>query len=386
VDEVDEVDRVDAVDIVNFLRSLKRAPIIFRIPSVPSVLSVLCVLSVACGGGSSAPEGESRAAPAGARTRQVVVFSPHGQEILDAFEAAFEAAHPDIDVVTRDMGTGDIFTQLRIDKAAPRVDVWWGGTTAFFNQAKTEGLLQPYRPTWAEAVAPAHRDPDDLWFAQFEHVAAVTFNRDIMTPDDAPATWDALLDERWRNRIVIREPMQSGTMKTIFAAQIWRLGGEARDPAPGYEYLKQLDSRTRAYLPNPTALFDRIAQSAAGYISLWNLTDIIFQAERNQYPFGYRIPEGPTPTWLDPIGIVAGAPHLEEAKLFYEFVTSKESGLRMARENFRILTRTDIADEEKPDWQRAIRFTPMEIDVDAFDRLQVEWMEHWRREIRDPDK
>ncbi|MCL5270523.1 MAG: extracellular solute-binding protein, partial [bacterium] len=283
------------------------------------------------------PESGPRKADDPALDRTVVVFTPHGQEMLDEYAGAFERTRPGVKVVGRFVPTGQILSQLRIDRDSPTVDVWWGGTTAFFAQAAADGLLQPYRPSWAAASPPGAHDAADLWYGQFLEVAAIMFNRNIYRPDQVPATWEGLLEPAWRDKIVIREPMDSGTMKTIFTGLIWARGGAARNPAAGYEFLRRLDVQTHAYLPNPQALYDRIARSHEGYISLWNVTDIIFQSRANGYPFGYRIPEGSFPVSVDPIALVAGAPHPAEARQFYEFVTSRENCLKMARGHYRIL-------------------------------------------------
>jgi iron(III) transport system substrate-binding protein len=320
------------------------------------------------------------------RSRRVVVFSPHGQELLDQFIELFEAEYPDIKVVGTFVPTGKILSRLRIDRDSPQTDIWWGGTSAFFLQAKDEGLLEPYRPSWADEVEAGYHDADDMWYAHFLQVPAVMFNRNIYQANQMPGTWEDLLAPGWDGKIVIREPMNSGTMKTIFTGIIWQLGGASHDPTPGYEYLRRLDAATRSYLPNPQALYDRIARSSAGYISMWNLTDILFQSEANGYPFGFRILDEPAPVSLDPIGIVKGAPNLEEAKLFYEFVTSRESCVVLAREHFRILARRDIPREDLPLSMASIEFTPLEIDLEAFDRLQIDWMQHWADSIRSPEK
>lgn len=357
--------------------------------SIPATAAFLLAVLGCGGGGEESPAGDSGAvSPAGSARREVVVHSPHGQEMLDEFEKLFEAAHPEIDVIGRFVPTGQILSQLRIDKSSPRVDVWWGGTTAFFGEAVREGLLQPYEPSWSGVARPDYRDPAHHWYAQFVQVPAVMFNSALMKPEDAPARWDDLLDPKWKDRIVIREPRDSGTMKTILTGLIWSRAGDGpdRDPAPGLDFLKRLDANTRKYLPNPQALYDQVAKSREGYLSLWNLTDIVFQARANGYPFGFRVPEDPVPVSLDPIGIVAGAPHLEEARLFYEFVTSKESCLRLASEHYRILARTDVAPEELPEVLREARYTAMEFEPGEFDRMQIEWFGRWEKEVRDPEK
>lgn len=348
------------------------------------MLAAVSLILAACGSETASTDGGGEAARE--PTRRVVVFTPHGQELLDQFTALFEAEYPDIEVVGTFVPTGKILSRLRIDKDSPQADIWWGGTSAFFSEAKSESLLQAYRPTWADQVDDGAHDPDDMWYAHFLQVPAIMFNRNIYHSDQMPAVWNDLLDPKWDDKIVIREPMNSGTMKTIYTGLIWQRGGPEHDPAAGYRFLEHLDDQTRSYLPNPQALYDRIAKSSAGYISLWNLTDILFQSEANGYPFGFRIPDEPVPVSLDPIGIVNGAPNPEEAKLFYEFVTSRESCVLLAREHFRILARQDIPKDDLPVSMASIEFTPLEIDLEAFDRLQVEWMQHWADSIRDPEK
>ncbi|MBI3736900.1 extracellular solute-binding protein, partial [Candidatus Sumerlaeota bacterium] len=181
------------------------------------------LLLLACGSGQKSSETPSNTKNSKSEKKQVVVFSPHGQEILDDYEKAFEKAYPDIDVVGRFVPTGQILSQLRIDKDHPTVDVWWGGTSAFFGQAKGEGLLQSYKPTWAAESKAEFHDVDDAWYAQFLQVPAIMFNNRIYKPDQVPKTWAELLDPKWKDKIVIREPMDSGTMKTIFCGIIWQM-------------------------------------------------------------------------------------------------------------------------------------------------------------------
>jgi iron(III) transport system substrate-binding protein len=353
-------------------------------PTLSRCLGIVVGLSfaviLACGAPVEPSAGQTE------RARRVVVFSPHGQELLDEFIELFEAEYPDISVVGTFVPTGKILSRLRIDKDSPQTDIWWGGTSAFFAEAKAEGLLQAYRPTWADQVNAGFHDPDDMWYAHFLQVPAIMFNRNIYQSAQMPKRWSDLLAPEWNDKIVIREPMHSGTMKTIFTGIIWQLGGPAHAPEAGYAYLKRLDAQTRSYLPNPQALYDRIARSSAGYISMWNLTDILYQSEANGYPFGFHLMDEPAAVSLDPIGIVAGAPNPEEAKLFYEFVTSKESCIRLARNHFRILAREDIPKEDLPLSIASVEFTPLDIELKTFDRLQIDWMQHWADSIRSPEK
>ncbi|HEX9939230.1 MAG TPA: hypothetical protein VGB15_18955, partial [Longimicrobium sp.] len=59
--------------------------------------------------------------------RQVLtIYSPHGREMLQAFEKRYEALHPDVDVQFLDMGSQEVLDRLRSERANPQADVWWG--------------------------------------------------------------------------------------------------------------------------------------------------------------------------------------------------------------------------------------------------------------------
>src|SRR6266571_4170063 len=82
----------------------------------------------------------------------LIVYSPHGKELLTEFEKRFEAANPNIDVRWLDMGSQDALDRVRSEKANPQADIWWGAPSTMFSQAEKEGLLDPFKPSWADQV------------------------------------------------------------------------------------------------------------------------------------------------------------------------------------------------------------------------------------------
>src|SRR5438477_7454777 len=71
----------------------------------------------------------------------LVVYSPHGRDLLTLFEKRFEALHPDIDVRWLDMGSQDVYDRLRSERANPQADVWFGGPSLVLAQAPHDPLL-----------------------------------------------------------------------------------------------------------------------------------------------------------------------------------------------------------------------------------------------------
>src|ERR1700680_4963685 len=75
----------------------------------------------------------------------LIVYSPHGKELLEYLEKGFEKAHPDIDVQWVDMGSQEVLERVRAEKPNPQADVWFGAPAEAFDRATKEDLLEPYK-------------------------------------------------------------------------------------------------------------------------------------------------------------------------------------------------------------------------------------------------
>src|SRR5512143_3605301 len=94
----------------------------------------------------------------------LVLYSPHGRDLLGLMEKEFESAHPEIDVRWLDMGSQEVYDRLKSEKANPQADVWYGGPDTIFARGARDGLLAAYHPEWADHLAPESRHPGDLYF------------------------------------------------------------------------------------------------------------------------------------------------------------------------------------------------------------------------------
>ena len=152
----------------------------------------------------------------------VVLYSPHGRDQLTILEHAFEAERPDIDVRWLDMGSQEILDRLRFERVNPQADVWFGGPTTTFDLGIEDSLLQPYRPAWAERVGPNGIGPAELYYPVYRTPAVIAYNSKVVSPDQAPHDWDEVLQPRWRGKVIIRDPMASGTMRAIWGLILYR--------------------------------------------------------------------------------------------------------------------------------------------------------------------
>lgn len=312
----------------------------------------------------------------------VVVYSPHGPRLLDLMEDTFEAANPDVDVRWLDMGSQDVLDRIRSERANPQADVWFGAPSMLFQRALADSLLAPYRPAWAEAVPPRARGPGDFYFATYETPAVIAYNPDAVSPDEVPTDWDQVLEPRWRGKIIIRDPIASGTMRAIWGMIVLRGLERTGDTAAGFDWLRRLDAQTREYAINPALLHQKIVRQE-GVLSLWDLPDVLTERAKGQ-PFAFTLPTSGTPVIEDAVALVRGAPHPDAARRFIDFVGSTEAQLMAARQEWRLPAGLDIPEDSLPEWAREVRASLVVEPMD-WERLAREgdgWMMWWDRHVR----
>ena len=313
----------------------------------------------------------------------LTVYSPHGRDLLEHMEKEFERAHPEIDVQWLDVGSQEVLERIRAERVNPQADVWFGAPAEAFERAAREGLLEPFTPSWAGAISSDARDPEDRWFGTYLTPEVIAYNAEALTREEAPQDWDDVLDPKWEGKVLIRDPIASGTMRAIFGLMIQRSIERTGSPEEGYAWLRQLDVNTREYTLNPTILYQKLARRE-GLITLWNMPDIATLKQRRGLPIDYIIPSSGTPLLVDGIAIVANAKQPAAARLYYEFVTSTELLVDAAERFLRIPARTDIPEESLPQWIRDANaeIRPVRLDRQLMSARLDEWMTYWDSHIR----
>ena len=341
-----------------------------REPRALRRLTVTLLLVAGCGGGE--PD-----------KTVLTVYSPHGKDLLAYYERGFEAANPTIDVQWVDMGSQEILERLRAEKANPQADVWFGAPAELFERAAREGLLQPYKPSWAGAVPADAHDARDLWYGTYLTPEVIAYNAEAVKAEDAPQDWDDVLDPKWKGKVVIRDPIASGSMRAIFGAIIQRERARTGSSTAGMDWLRRLDAQTREYTPNPTIMYQKLGRQE-GLISLYNMPDIATLEQRTKFPIRYVIPASGTPILVDAIAIPAGAPHDSIARMYYDFVTTPEALLVAADSFVRIPARGDLPAERLPQWIRdaQAKIKPMPLDRALMADSLDAWMRHWDAHVR----
>lgn len=255
------------------------------------------------------------------RTRLQVYSTLEVANIGD-FKKAFEAEHPDIEILWLRDSTGVLTAKILAEQNAQRGDAIWGLAVTSTMLLKERGLLEPYAPANLAALKPSFRDPADppSYVGMEGWVAAVCFNtvegRKLGLPK--PQSWFDLHDPRFKGRITMPHPASSGTGYFHVSAWIQTFGEEK-----AWDFMDKLHDNIAMYVHSgaqPCRL------TGAGEFPLGISAEISAAEVRHKgAPVeGLLMKEGGG--WeMDTAAILKGTKNLEAARRLMDFAASRKA-------------------------------------------------------------
>ena len=296
-------------------------------------------------------------------------------QVVDLFTKQFPQYQDKVATVI--LPAQEALTRLRAEQSNPQAGFLWGGTLQALQQAAAEQLLAPSNPTHGNLIE--RKDAEGRWHAEMLLPEVIVYNHDLLKPEQAPKDWDDLTTPAFKGKIVIRDVMVSGTMRTIFSAMIYRQNG-AQSPEAGYAWLKKLDANTITYAANPDDMYFKIDRGV-GTVTLWNLQDALIQPLKNKRPWSYVIASSGVPVLVDGVGIVNNPKSMKAAEDFQNFLLEPKLQAQLARDYYQIPA-MKVADADKPEWLLKLNIKEMDIDWNLMGQKESEWMGYWAKNIK----
>src|SRR5215471_2976497 len=246
--------------------------------------------------------------------QQLTIYTARDKDevatVVDLFKTKYPQYKGAVNTVV--LGAQAALDRLRAEKANPQAGFLWGGTMQGLQQAANEGLLAASRPASANLINAERKDPQGRWYAEMLLPEIIIYNHDLLKPEEAPNDWDDLITPRFAGKLIIRDVRDSGTMRTIFSAMIYRQYATTGSTDPGYEWLKKLDANTVVYAPTTGDMYLKLDRGV-GTVTLWNLQDALIQPLKNNRPWSWVIPVSGAPVLLDGVGVVNNPNSIEAA-------------------------------------------------------------------------
>jgi iron(III) transport system substrate-binding protein len=258
-------------------------------------------------------------------------ISFYSQDLPARAAAAFAKAYPGLTVTPVRLTSGGIFQRLNQDlrnHVATASVFTTTGIGGQYEMLMRAGELMQYTPQAAAKLVPAAQPmiTPGYVYPMGIGLMAIAYNTTKLTAADAPATWTALLDPKWKGKIAIGDPSFSG-----FDAA-WDMTMVKRD---GFTYFEQLAKNDplvqRSTLDSLTAL-------NAGERIVAALPDTIaIQSAAKGNPIAVVYPTDGTVELIGYTAILKTAPQPNTAKLFTEFLLSPEHAQIMVDEHLHSL-------------------------------------------------
>ncbi|MBN2239148.1 MAG: ABC transporter substrate-binding protein [Dehalococcoidales bacterium] len=253
----------------------------------------------------------------------------------DLVAAEFEKA-TGIKVELLTMSSGEVLTRLQAEKENPQTDIWFGGGSDAFIQAKDEGLIVPYISPNTGKVDSAFKDADGYWTGLSLVVVGFLSNPDRAADKGVviPETWTDLADTSLKDELMASNPNTSGTAYTTVSGILQVFGEEE-----GWEFLDKM----YANIP-----FLEKSGSAPGKLAMAGEFTVGIVPDPHNLPLTNPeasllsiFPSDGVLAWPSPVAIISGAKHPENAKKFVDWCLSDEGQKILMEASPRVPT-TDV--------------------------------------------
>jgi iron(III) transport system substrate-binding protein len=306
----------------------------------PGVLVALLVgglllLAVGCGGDDSSDGGTATASTGDPKLDKLVAAAQEEGEVTFYSVPDERIAQQLADAFEQKYGIETSFTRAtaaeveqrfsaEADAGAPVADVMLTLNDGFLADAVEKGWMTPLDragiPSFpGDWIAPQAILKDPTTVAVQITNMGIGFNTDE-AGDDAPETWEDVLDPKWKGKVGIADPNNAihNDLFYVLSQQY------------GMDYLTRLGEQINRIYPGGAPMVESLA-SGETPVAIGIVAAGLEVAKEQGAPLGWSIPQD---TLASPtvIGVAAEAPHPNAAKLLAHYILSRE-GLKLLNDS-----------------------------------------------------
>ncbi|WP_370328286.1 ABC transporter substrate-binding protein [Euzebya sp.] len=235
---------------------------------------------------------------------------PVAQALADAFAEEYGITASFVRLTSADLQTR---FSAEAESGQPAADMIMVSNSPFITDSQDQGVLEPL----PDVVIPEGYPEDFLRpgtaVAQIA-LFGFTTNTDLVPADEAPETWQDLLDPRWQGQIQLVDPENSPANVDLFHLLATEYG---------IEYLEQLRAQTDGSLAAGTVPAAQAVGAGEYAIGVPNTPAAIIPLQAEGAPIDVHVPDLTTGAEVV-IGLAAGASNPAAAQLFAHFVLSEQ--------------------------------------------------------------
>ena len=267
------------------------------------------------------------------REGEVVFYASMNLTEANALIGEFEKRYPFVKVKLNRTGSEKLLTRVLTEARAKKNLADVIQTVEFsMHIFGRSNVLARYTPQ-SNALYPGEFKEDGLWTTVYYNAYVTGYNTKLVAPRLLPNSYEDLLDPRWKDKLMIES-----TKADWFAGMLQIMGQER-----GVRYMRALANQQ----PSPREGHELLAQLVAAGEGFFDVNIPAASVERVKErgaPIDWTA-LGPVPAIMVGAGIANQAAHPTAAKLFLEFVLSRD-GQKLMQTPGRLVARGDVANEQ----------------------------------------
>lgn len=271
-----------------------------------------------------------------------------GQKIVNLFEKEYG-----IKVEMFRSGGSAILRRFQQEMDAGRagVDVLTTSDPAAANAMTKKGLFVAFKPKNFDKVPAAAKDTNGNYIAQRLNMMTLYMRSDKVAAADEPKTWDALLDPKYKGKMVMPDP----SFTSLLVSVVGMISKEK-----GWTYFQKLRQNDVMIVQGNQQVSDAIKRGER-LIAVGSLDSYAAEDRAAGHPVTTLYPADGVFVIPSPTSVVKGGPNPNAAKLFAEFMIS--DGVQMLfPETGGYAARIDMpAPKGSPD-MKSIKINPVDYD------------------------
>jgi ABC-type Fe3+ transport system substrate-binding protein len=279
------------------------------------------------------------------REGEVVWYASMNLAEAQAVITGFEGRYPFIKVKLNRTGSEKLLTKVLTELRAGKSFADVIQTVEFsMHVFRKRGLLGHYLPQ-ANALYPNEFKDNGYWTTVYYNPYVAAYNTRLAEPP-LPATYEDLLDPRLKGKLLME-----GTKADWFAGMLQIMGEER-----GLQYMRAL-ARQQPMAREGHELLAQLVAAGEGVFDINIPAASVERLKQKGAPIDWA-GLGSAPAVMVGAGLSARPPHPSAARLFLNFVLSRE-GQKLMQTPGRLVARSDMA-AEQPAAMRQLKIVPVD--------------------------
>ena len=262
----------------------------------------------------------------GVSANDLVIYNAGSSELIDDTVAAFNRAHPEIEVTVVSAGVGQHTTRIEAESASPRGDIFFGASVESFEAIIH--LFEPYQAAHHDEYDQVFVHPEFRYYGYSQPLQAFVVNTNLLAEEERPRGWGELADPRFAGKIIMANPSLSGSAYAQLAQML-----QLYD----WDLIEDVVANT-TFVSSSQLVFQNVARGEIE-IGITGEANIAMLIEEG-WPVTAIYPEEGTGLRFDSMGIIAGGPNPESARVFMDWATSLDNH-EVAATHYRRSVRAD---------------------------------------------